>query len=1023
MNFWGKSLLLQLVTYFSVLSTVTVSIVAFSAYVRSRDALQSSVIDRLQVAVSLKEYQLNEWVSSQRKDVLLLTQLPSIREDLTILLTNTPNKPEYTKAYERLSQFLGEVISVKPNLASVIATTNGGFVVYSSENNSLVGKFRPLGDPTTFFTRQSADTVVPNFYLSPSTGKAQITFATPIFDKDNIRMGAISVNLALRDIDNLIRERTGLGKTSATYLVGRAGRRSVFISREDVTDDQLNPDETKDHKDKRQIQEVRSQGIDLALAKQDGYGLYNNFAGIPVVGVFRWSTSQNLAIIAEVNQDEAFEPANRLARDILLIGLSSAGILLVAVYLLARRITQPILVIADAANQVSGGNLNAQAPVMTKDEIGILAIAFNQMTSELKTSGEQLADYSRTLEQKVSQRTSEIKAIIDNMVDGLVVVDADDRMTQFNPALAGMLGLSNKTIENATSYHEVFHHGEITDIITSTRENPKQVFSTEFDLPDRRTAKAVATSIFRETEALDLPANYLGTVILIRDITAEKEVDRMKTDFISTVSHELRTPLTSVLGFAKLIQKKLEESIFPLIQTEDKKVKRSVRQVAENIEIIVSEGTRLTKLINEVLDIAKIEAGKMNWNMDNLEIMEVVNRAFAATSALFEQKGLNLVRDISPDLPMIVGDKDRLIQVVINLISNAVKFTDRGSITCRVQQHHQSIMVSVIDQGVGISESDQSKVFEKFKQVGDTLTDKPQGTGLGLPISREIVEYHGGRIWVESELGKGSTFSFTLPIAEVITAQQPSTDSPEQHFPSINFDLLIEQLKKRAIADIDNALPISNGEIANGQSALSFPKHILVIDDDPNIRNLLRQELEAKGYIVSEASNGQEAITKVREQRPDLITLDIVMQGINGYDVAAILKSDPATLNIPIIIVSVLDDQETGMRLGVDSFVTKPVDMNFLMREVDFLLSSQSNKSKKVLVVDENFVAIELLMEMLQNQGFMPSTISPQESLKDRAISSQPDVIIASTRLASQVQDLRLEKSLEHTRFLLVADR
>ncbi|MDX2254524.1 MAG: ATP-binding protein [Pseudanabaenaceae cyanobacterium bins.39] len=1030
MNFWRKSLLLQLVTYFSVLSTVTVSIVAFSAYVRSRDALQSSVIDRLQVAVSLKEYQLNEWVSSQRKDVLLLTQLPSIREDLTVILTNAPNKPEYIKAYERLNQFLTEVIAVKPNLASVIATTNGGFVVYSNENNNLVGKFRPLSDPTTFFTRQSADTVVPNFYLSSSTGKALITFATPIFDKDNIRMGAISVNLALRDIDNLIRERTGLGKTSATYLVGRAGRKSVFISREEAKPTDNTSAEPKTGKENRQVVEVKSPGIDLALAKQDGYGLYNNFAGVPVVGVFRWSTSQNLAIIAEVNQDEAFEPANRLARDILLIGLSSAGILLVAVYLLARRITQPILVIADAANQVSGGNLNAQAPVMTKDEIGILAIAFNQMTSELKTSGEQLADYSRTLEQKVSQRTSEIKAIIDNMVDGLVVVDGDDRMTQFNPALAGMLGLSNKTIENANSYQEVFSHGEITEIITSTRENPKQVFSTEFALPDRRTAKAVATSIFREGEnttdnvqELDLPANYLGTVILIRDITAEKEVDRMKTDFISTVSHELRTPLTSVLGFAKLIQKKLEESIFPLIQTEDKKVKRSVKQVAENIEIIVSEGTRLTKLINEVLDIAKIEAGKMNWNMDNLEIMEVVNRAFAATSALFEQKGLNLVREISPDLPMIIGDKDRLIQVVINLISNAVKFTDRGSITCRVRQHHDSIMVSVIDQGVGISESDQGKVFEKFKQVGDTLTDKPQGTGLGLPISREIVEYHGGRIWVESELGKGSTFSFTLPIAEAKISQQPPADTPAHQLPSINFDLLIEQLKKRAIADGDHAASINGAELSTSQSAFGLPKHILVIDDDANIRKLLRQELEAKGYIVNEAANGQEAIVKVREQRPDLITLDIVMQGINGYDVAAILKSDPATLNIPIIIVSVLDDQETGMRLGVDSFVTKPVDMGILMREVEFLLSSQTDKSKKVLVVDENFVAIELLMDMLQKQGFIPSTISPQEDLKDRAISSQPDVIIASTKLAAQVQSLRLEKNLEHTRFLLVADR
>jgi CheY-like chemotaxis protein len=186
---------------------------------------------------------------------------------------------------------------------------------------------------------------------------------------------------------------------------------------------------------------------------------------------------------------------------------------------------------------------------------------------------------------------------------------------------------------------------------------------------------------------------------------------------------------------------------------------------------------------------------------------------------------------------------------------------------------------------------------------------------------------------------------------------------------------------------------------------------------------LLRQELEAKDYIVREAENGQEAIAKVREERPDLITLDIIMQGINGYDVAAILKSDPATFDIPIIIVSVLDDKDKGLHLGIDSYVTKPLDMVVLMREVEILLSSKTAKGKKVLVVDENFVSIDLLMEMLQNQGFLPSTISPQDDLRAIAIASQPDVIIASTRLAEKIQALRSEKSMEHIRFLLVGDR
>ena len=935
-----KRLLLQLVGYFSVLSIVTVLLVAISANSRSREVLKRSLFDRLNVATSLKESQVNQWVDNQRRDVILMTQLPDLISNSEIALIKDRESPEYKASIESLRKFMANISTIKPNMRQISILTNNGITVVSTDMLKE-GKYQALGNTTTYFTRDQSRIIVPNFYISAITGKAAMTFAAPISNKAGVRIGVVAVDLDLKGVDDIIRENAGLGVTGETYLVGRLNAKNVLISGAGSANEEL----TKD---------IKSEGITEVTRGKVGEGLYVNYKNVPVLGGYVWIDNLDLALLGEISQTEAFEPADRLARDILLIGLSSAGILLTAVYLIARRISQPILAIADAANQVSSGNLNAQAAVLTEDEIGVLAIAFNQMTSQLKMSGEQLADYSRTLEQKVEQRTSEIKAIIDNMVDGLVVVDGENRITQFNPAIAGMVGVSSKAVSAAKNYTDVFKEQAIANLVANTRANPKQVFSEEFSLPDRRTGKAVATSIYRDidtSENAEPITSYLGTVILIRDITAEKEVDRMKTDFISTVSHELRTPLTSVLGFAKLIQKKLEESILPLIQTDDKKVNRSIRQVTENIAIIVSEGTRLTKLINEVLDVAKIEAGKMQWNMDRLEITEVIDRAFAATSALFEQKGLEPIKAIAADLPKIEGDKDRLIQVVINLISNAVKFTDKGCITCQVKQQDQSIVVSVTDQGVGISESDQPKVFEKFKQVGDTLTDKPQGTGLGLPISREIVEYHGGKIWVESELGKGSTFSFSLPIA----LEPDKSISDKDQIPSINFEILIDQLRKRTSHDqqIDQQLDTQN----------ISPKNILVIDDDPSIRSLLRQELEARNYVVREAENGQEAIAKVREQRPDLITLDIIMQGITGYDVAAILKSDPATLDIPIIMVSVLEDKEKGLHLGIDSYVTKPLEMGVLMQEIEILLSSQASQEKNVLIVDENITHIPLVMD------------------------------------------------------------
>ncbi|RPI48753.1 MAG: GAF domain-containing sensor histidine kinase, partial [Chloroflexi bacterium] len=243
-----------------------------------------------------------------------------------------------------------------------------------------------------------------------------------------------------------------------------------------------------------------------------------------------------------------------------------------------------------------------------------------------------------------------------------------------------------------------------------------------------------------------------------------------KSQFLASVSHELRTPLTSILGFTRIVKKRLEERIVPLVSAADAKTERTLQQVESNLSIILMEGQRLTALINDLLDLEKIEAGKVEWHMEPLQIADVVDQAANGTAALFEEKKLSLVRAVPRDLG-VCGDRDRLVQVLVNLFSNAVKFTAEGAITVRAWQEPGQVVVSVADPGIGISEADQQQLFEKFIQVGNTLTGKPKGTGLGLAISREIVTHHGGRIWVESEPGVGSTFSFALP-----TRKEPEND-------------------------------------------------------------------------------------------------------------------------------------------------------------------------------------------------------------------------------------------------------
>jgi K+-sensing histidine kinase KdpD len=283
-----------------------------------------------------------------------------------------------------------------------------------------------------------------------------------------------------------------------------------------------------------------------------------------------------------------------------------------------------------------------------------------------------------------------------------------------------------------------------------------------FDEADRRLLSTLAANV--------------GTAIqkarLFTEMEQAKEAaeaaNEAKSTFLASVSHELRTPLTSVLGFAKVIRRQLEERILPSVDAGDERTQRAIKQVRDNVDVIVTEGQRLTTLVNNVLDLAKIEAGRFEWHMEPVSMAEVADRAMTATASLFESSDLELRREIPDDLPQIVADRDGLMQVIINLLSNAVKFTEKGSVTCRARSTDEGIVVSVSDTGIGIVPADQARVFDKFTQVGDTLTDKPHGTGLGLPICREIVESHGGRIWVESEPGAGSTFSFVLPVAPVV---------------------------------------------------------------------------------------------------------------------------------------------------------------------------------------------------------------------------------------------------------------
>ncbi|TNE91112.1 MAG: HAMP domain-containing histidine kinase [Deltaproteobacteria bacterium] len=352
----------------------------------------------------------------------------------------------------------------------------------------------------------------------------------------------------------------------------------------------------------------------------------------------------------------------------------------------------------------------------------------------------------RAAAQDAAERAlSQTTAIVEHMADGLVAIDLSGHVTAVNGPLRALLALADPVSREDLPHALV----EVAERALATGE----IQEVELDLGDERIGAAVASAV---------PG--VGAVVLLRDVTVEREIDRMKTNLTAVVSHELRTPLTSVLGFTRMIQSRFEDRILPHTDVSEKKTARAVAQVRENLDIILEEGRRLSALINDVLDIAKMESGQMTYATAEVAVADLVRRTMSASSALFEERPVRLVSEVDEALPPLTGDPDRLLQVLINLVSNAAKFTDEGEVRLRASHGNQGVCIEVIDSGVGIPEEECDKIFDRFHQV-EAHVGRPKGTGLGLPICRHIVEAHGGTIAASSVIGEGTTLKVCLPAA------------------------------------------------------------------------------------------------------------------------------------------------------------------------------------------------------------------------------------------------------------------
>jgi signal transduction histidine kinase/response regulator RpfG family c-di-GMP phosphodiesterase len=454
-----------------------------------------------------------------------------------------------------------------------------------------------------------------------------------------------------------------------------------------------------------------------------------------------------------------------------------------------------------------------------------------------------------------------------------------------------------------------------------------------------------------------------------------REVDKLKSQFLANMSHELRTPLNSIIGFSRVILKGIDG---PLTTMQE-----------QDLGTIHESGKHLLNLVNDILDQAKIEAGKMELSYSFFSVVDLLKSVMSTAVGLVKDKPVRLHQEIENDLPQAWGDEFRSRQVLLNLVSNAAKFTAQGSVTVSAflieDEGKRTVQVSVTDTGIGIPQDKLESVFEAFQQVENTTARQYEGTGLGLPIAKSLIQMQGGRIWVDSEPGVGSTFSFTLPI------EQPEVPEAEQAEPEGEG---ASEVPVEVNAELENQVVEA---IEQAETPKTTQRIILAIDDELSMVNLYRRYLIRSGYEVIGGSP-EEAEELAITYQPRVILLDVNMPNRSGWDVLAKLKDRDETFEIPVIVCTVEADRERAFRLGAAEFLMKSIDEQTLIQTVRRVELERDRR--KVLIIDDQPESIRLIRDaLIADERFSVIDALGGEQGIDMVNNHWPDLIILDLRM------------------------
>ncbi len=841
-------------------------------------------------------------------------------------------------------------------------------------------------------------------YISPvyfrNESEPYITIAVP--DGENGReVTAAEVNLTrIWDVVSRIK----IGKTGYAYAVDAHG---LLVAHPDIS----MVLQKRDLSSLPQVRSARAVGPG-SPGEDDVATIAPGLRGDQVLTAHAAVAPLGWLVFVEQSLGEVFAPIQTsIVRNaaIFVLGL---GLSVLASLVLARRMVTPIRALQAGAARIGTGELGHRIDVQTGDEFQALADEFNRAAEKLQES------YA-TLEQKVEARTRELTealaqlkalgeigqaisssldlqtvltSIVSHAVqltgtDGGAIYEYDEPTERFllratyqmeeeliDALLTNPVGLGEGAVGRAAVVREaiqipdILEEGAYTDRLRDTLV--RSGFRALLAVPLLREDRIVGGLAVRRRS----PGKFLpGVVDQLRTFAAQsalaiqnarlfREIDEKsrqlelasqhKSQFLANMSHELRTPMNAIIGVSEM----LLEDARDLGRAEE----------IEPLERILRAGRHLLAIINEILDLSKIEAGKMEVYLEAFAIAPLIEDVATTVRPLAEKKGNRLTLECPPDIGTIRADLTRVRQALLNLAGNAAKFTEQGLITItaarRADDGRDWLTLTVADTGIGMTPEQTAKLFQDFTQADASTTRKYGGTGLGLAISRRFCRMMGGDITVESASGRGSTFTIRLPADVRIAGVEEARPEP---------------LVPRA------SRPVRMG--AGGAPS------VLVVDDDPTVRDLMERFLVKEGFSVVKAAGGMEALARARELHPTAITLDVIMPDLDGWTVLAALKGDPTLADIPVILVSIVEEKQRGYSLGATEYMVKPIDRD---RLISVLRSLYAPATGRVLLVEDDDFTRAVIRQALEHEGWSVTQAENGRVALDRVAATRPDTIV-----------------------------